>query len=257
MNYALITGASKGIGRAIAEELAQKKINVLLVARTAQTLKETASSISSRFNVLTDYLPVDLSSPGAPDKIYAWCKEKNYTVNILVNNAGYGLSGAIDRFSVEENEQMIQVNINSLVGLCQLFLPDLKKQPRAYILNIASTAAYQAIPLLNIYAASKAFVLSFSRALYHELKGSSVSVTCVSPGSTDTDFPHRAQVKQRVLANAKKVNMTPKAVANVSVKAMFNSRAELIIGSLNKLGAFMVWLLPKKMVEKIAMNIYR
>ena len=257
MAYALITGASKGIGKAIAEELAGKQFDVLLIARTEKTLEEVAAAVSAKYNVKADYLPIDLSGTDAAQKILSWCKEKNYIVQVLVNNAGYGLSGAIEKYSQEENNQMIQVNVNSLVSLCQLFLPVLKQQPKAYILNIASNAAYQAVPLLSIYAACKSFVLSFSRGLFHELKRTTVSVTCICPGPTDTDFPHRANVSQKVLDTAKKVQMPPGAVAKIAVKAMFNRKAEVIAGTLNKVGAFMVWLLPKSLVEKIAMKIYK
>ena len=257
MAYALITGASKGIGKTIAEELASKKFDILLIARTENTLQEVAAAISTKYNVKADYLPIDLSTTNAAQNIFNWCKEKNYAVQVLVNNAGYGLSGAIEKYTVEENNQMINVNINSLVSLCHLFLPVFKQQPQAYILNIASTTAYQAIPLLSIYAACKAFVVSFSRGLHHELKGTSVSVTCVSPGSTDTDFPHRANVSQKVLDTAKKVQMSPQAVAKIAVKSMLSGRKEVIVGTLNKIGAFMVWLLPKTLVEKIAMKIYK
>ena len=121
MAYALITGASKGIGKTIAEELASKKFDILLIARTENTLQEVAAAISTKYNVKADYLPIDLSTTNAAQNIFNWCKEKNYAVQVLVNNAGYGLSGAIEKYTVEENNQMINVNINSLVSLCHLF----------------------------------------------------------------------------------------------------------------------------------------
>jgi short-subunit dehydrogenase len=257
MNYALITGASKGIGRAIAEALASKKYNILLVARTEETLVAVSNHLREKYKVNTSWLALDLSHPDAANQIFNWCTDNKYQVEVLVNNAGYGLSGPIEKYTVQETNDMLQVNINALVGLCRFFIPKMKTLPNAYILNIASTAAYQAVPLLTTYAAAKSFVLSFSRGLYHELKSSTVSVTCVSPGSTDTDFPYRARVSEKVINTAKKVHMSPQAVAQQAVKALFNRKPEVVTGKLNKLGAFLVWLLPKSLSEKTAMNIYK
>jgi len=143
------------------------------------------------------------------------------------------------------------------VKLCKLFLPALRLQPKAYILNIASSAAYQAVPCLSLYAATKAFLLSFSRGLRQELRQSNVSVTCISPGSTDTDFSKRAQIGIKGLKAAEKINMTPEAVARIAVKSMFAGKTEVITGAINKLGAFLVWLSPKSLVERTAMKIYQ
>jgi short-subunit dehydrogenase len=133
----------------------------------------------------------------------------------------------------------------------------LRAQSRAYILNIASSAAYQAVPYLSLYAATKAFVLTLSRGLHQELRQSNVSVTCISPGATDTDFTVRARIGEKGLKAAAKVNMSPEAVAKIAVKSMLAGKAEVITGTINKLGAFMVWLLPKGLVERTAMKIYQ
>jgi short-subunit dehydrogenase len=256
MSYALITGASKGIGKAIAEELAAKKFDLLLIARSEDVLKQVAKNIADKYKVKVDFFAVDLSSLNAAKKVFDWCKEKNYNIEILANNAGYGLSGSFEKYSVDENTNMMQVNMVAPVQLCQFFLPMLKQQKKSYILNIASSAAYQAVPYLSVYSASKSFVLSYSRGLNQELKGSPVSVTAISPGSTDTDFVVRAQIGEKGLKTAKKVNMTAEAVAKIAVKSMFAGKAEVITGFINKLGAFMVWLMPKGLVEKTAMKIY-
>ena len=148
------------------------------------------------------------------------------------------------------------VNMMAPVLLCRLFLPMLRQQAQAFILNIASTTAYQSVPGLTLYAASKSFILSFSRGLRQELRHSSISVTCVCPGATDTDFPLRARMGEKGLKAAQKVNMTPDAVAKISVEAMFAGKPEVITGMVNKLGAFLVWLLPKGLVERTVMKIY-
>lgn len=257
MAYALVTGASKGIGKAIAEELALRKNDLLLVARSAEILDQVAKELSEKYGVKTAYLAIDLSEPGAAQKVYNWYSENNYTINILVNNAGYGLSGFFDKYKLEENLNMLQLNMLVPVTLTQLFLPELLLQPQAYILNVASSAAYQSVPGLSLYAASKAFVLRFSRGLHQELRNKTVSVTCVSPGATDTDFVVRAQLGPAGLKAANQVNMTPQAVAKIAVQAMFRQKAEVITGTVNKLGAFLTWLLPKGFIERTAMKIYR
>lgn len=256
MSYALVTGGSKGIGKCIAEELAKKKYNLLLVARNEKELKDLADHLIAQYGIACDYLPMDLSNVGASGELYSFCVNKKYDLNILVNNAGYGLSGLFEGYTLEQHKKMMQVNMTTLVELCYLFLPRLKAQQNAYILNIASTAAYQSVPGLNLYAASKAFVLSFSRGLKFELKKTSVSVTCISPGGTDTNFSNRAKVSEKALKAGEKVNMTPEAVAKIAVDGMFAKKAEVITGLVNKLGTFMVWLLPKALTEKVAAGIY-
>jgi hypothetical protein len=257
MEYALITGASKGIGKAIAEELAARKFNVLLVARSGELLEQVAEGIMTRYGVKADWLAIDLSSPGVSQKVYDWCQSRQYTLQALVNNAGYGLSGPFEKYTLEEHLNMMQLNMTTLVSMTRLFLPQLRQQSRAYILNIASSAAYQAVPGLSLYAATKSFVLSFSRGLHQELhKKGPVSVTCISPGATDTDFPNRAQVGEKGMRAAQKLNMSPAAVASIAVRAMLAGKSEIVVGFVNKLGAAMAWLLPKTLVERTAMKLY-
>lgn len=255
--YAIITGGSKGIGKAIAEQLADRKYNIILVSRSEKELAAAANNIRDKYSVEVDYSVLDLSDTVACQKLYNWVKQKQYQVSILVNNAGYGLSGNFDKYSVEELENMLQLNVLSLTKLTRIFLPELIKQKSSYILNVGSTASYQAVPYLSLYSASKAFVLFFSRGLYQELRGTNVSVTCVCPGPTDTYFIERAQVGEKGLKTAEKVNMTSESVAQIAVKALFNRKPEVVTGFLNKLGVFMAWLLPKSFVERTAMKIYQ
>jgi uncharacterized protein len=256
MVYALVTGASKGIGKAIAFELASRGNNLLLISRSGDVLQELATDIKNKNAVEVFWLQADLSNENGVYEVFGWCNQNNYYVNLLVNNAGYGLSGRFDEMPLPDQLNMMQLNMNCLVQLCYLFLPQLKQQQQSYILNIASSSAYQALPLMAVYAASKAFVLHFSRALNLELKRTPVSVTCISPGSTDTEFVKRASIKEKALKAAKKVNMTPAAVAKIAVDSMYSKKTEVITGFINKAGAFLVWLLPKKLAEKTAMKIY-
>jgi short-subunit dehydrogenase len=256
MQYALITGASKGIGRAIAEELASRGHHVLLVARSGSLLREVADQLAEKYKIQADCLAIDLSDTNAPLQVISWIREKGYDINILVNNAGYGLSGNFEQYSIEDHRAMMQVNMSVPLELTGMLLPDLKKQTRGYILNIASAAAYQAVPGLTAYAATKSFLLSFSRGLQYELRKTNVSVTVVSPGGTDTDFANRAKVAGKAVKAGEKLNMTPNAVAKLAVNAMFARKTEIIAGFINKLGAFFVWLLPKKLAEKTAAGLY-
>lgn len=256
MPYALITGASKGIGKAIAFDLAAKGYNLALVARSKDLLHSVSEEIKAKHNVQVFYLALDLSAPDAAREVFQWAIEKKFDTTVLVNNAGYGLSGAFESYPLEQHVNMLQVNCTALVQLTYLFLPQLKKQQQAYIMNIASSAAYQAVPFLSLYAGSKALVLYFSRGLRHELRRTSVSVTCISPGATDTEFNSRAQVGAKAMKAAEKVIMTPEQVGKVAVDSMFKKKAEVIVGVVNKLGSFLSWLLPKKLVETTTANLY-
>jgi short-subunit dehydrogenase len=257
MEFALITGASKGIGKGIAEELASRKVPVLLVARSEALLAALAASLTEKYGVAAHYLAIDLADPAAPGQVHAWTHQNSYRVNILVNNAGYGLSGPFDQYSPKEHSDMMRVNMEVPVMLCSLFIPMLKSVSRSYILNIASAAAYQAVPGLSAYAGSKAFILMFSRGLRYELRRAGVSVTVVSPGATDTGFASRAKVTGRkAVKAAERFNMTPEAVAKLAVDAMYARKAESITGFVNKLGAFFVWLLPKSLAEKTGAGLY-
>jgi len=257
MLYALITGASKGIGKAIAFELAKRNYNILITARSTELLSQVAAEIKNIYPVNVNFLSLDLSELNAPQKLFNWCVENKYAVSVLVNNAGYGLSGYFEKYSVVETTNLLQLNVIAPTQLCRHFIPLLKQQPQSYILNICSSSAYQAVPLLTVYAASKAYILKFTRGLKHELSKTNISVTCLSPGPTDTDWARTAQVSNKVLMMADKVNMTPQKVAAIGINAMFKKRTEVIAGFTNKLGGFLAWLLPDSLVEKTVGKLYK
>jgi short-subunit dehydrogenase len=256
MSYALITGASKGIGRAIALELAKRNYDLLLTARSSDLLKDVAEEIKVIYSVEIHFMTLDLSENNAPLKLYNWCIENNYRVSILINNAGYGICGLFQNSSVEENTSLIHLNVIAPTQLCQLFIPLLQQHLQAYILNIASTASYQATPYLAVYASSKAYIQKFSRSLSHELSTKGISVTCISPGPTDTDWAKTASVPAKALKIAAKLNMQPAKVAEIAVKSMLAKKTEVVPGFVNKLGVFMAWLTPKRISEKFAASLY-
>lgn len=254
-SFALVTGASNGIGKSIAFSLARRKYNLLLVARSESRLKEIADSLSKTYLVEVSYLALDLSEAGSAQKVKDWCDKNSYHVSILVNNAGYGLWGDFDRLSLHDQMNMLQLNVITLVELTYHLLPVMKQEKAAYILNVSSTAAYQAVPTLALYSASKAFVLSFTRALRFELKNA-VSVSCLSPGPVNTNFIDRAGLSS-MKAKAEKFGMQPDEVAEIALKGMFEHKAEIIPGLLNVLSAAFTRVLPKKLVEKVAAGLYK
>lgn len=256
MSYALITGASKGIGKEIANELAMRGYDLLIIARNSYELQQVKEAIEKKYANTVHYLVADLSELGSVERIYQWVLEKQVDLRILVNNAGYGLVGDFESYSYLENQKMMQVNMNALVESCHTFYPMLTGKGQAYVLNIASSTAYQAIPLMSLYAATKVFVLNFSRGLFHEWKEKGISVTAVSPGATTSSFNDRANLPEKARNAAKKVTMTAESVAKIAIEGMFAKKPEVITGFINKLGAFLAWVAPKSITEKIAKGIY-
>jgi short-subunit dehydrogenase len=255
MSYALITGASKGIGKSISIELAKQKWNLLLVARSENELKEVAATLSNQYGIKTDFLAIDLSNQDAPEKVKNWCITNNYPVSILINNAGFGLWGWFENLGLKEQLNTMHLNMNSLVELTYQLLPILKQNKKSYILNVASTAAYQAISGFTVYAATKSFVLQFSRGLRMELRNSTVSVSCLCPGGTATNFMDSAGM-QAMQSIGDKVNMSSEEVAQIGVKGMFNNKAEIVPGLINRVAAQLSYFMPKSLTEKIAAGIY-
>ena len=257
MAYALVTGAAKGIGKGIAKELARLDFDLLLVDLDEAALTATKSEIESTSGSLVYALPLDLSAPGALEVLTLWSAIWHDELEVVVNNAGFGLNGAFEQMALEEQLNIIDVNIKAQVSLSHAYIPVLKKQTSAWLLNVGSTTCFQTVPYLNIYAASKAFVLSFTRGLRYELRHSSISVSLLIPGSTDTDFVNRARMSDAVKKTAEKFNMSPAAVAKIAVRGLFKGKAEIIPGFSNKLHAFFPRFVPKRWVEVLAGNIYK
>jgi len=254
--YALITGASKGIGKSIVYELAKQGYPLLLVARNGEELKALSDDIHVKYGVNVSFLSIDLSINGASLKVTDWIKMNNYPVGFLINNAGYGLWGDFSQSSLTDQLAMMQLNMNVIVELSHLLIPILSQEKQAYILNISSTAAYQAVPTLAVYSATKAFVLSFTRALRFELAQTPISVTCFSPGPVDTGFAARAGLDP-FNKMAQKFNMQPDEVAKIALKAMFSKKSEVIPGFTNIISVYANRILPKAFIEKTAAGIYK
>lgn len=256
MPYALITGSSKGIGKAIAESLAERKYNLILVDRDRKTLIDTATAIISKYAVQVEYLHIDIAAPKATETIFLATKPLHDELNIVINNAGFGINSSFEDAQLEEQLNLIDVNVKALVKLSHVFIPVLKNKNKAWLLNTASTTAYHAVPYVNVYASSKAFVLSFTRGLRHELRNTNISVSALCPGSTDTSFAVKAGMSAGTLKVASRFNMDPKEVGETAVAQMLKGKAEIVPGFTNKLHAALIKFFPKKLIERIAGDLY-
>lgn len=236
MEYALITGASSGIGLALANIMASKRHNLILVARSEQTLLALKKSLEEKYAVAVEVMAMDLSLPGQAEMLYQRCKAQNLTVDCLVNNAGFGDYGKFDVDKIAIYKNMLQLNIVALTELTAYFVSDMKRRSAGRIMNVGSIAAFQPGPNFAVYAASKAYVMQFTEALNFELRGTGVSVTLLSPGVTETGFISRANMQNA--ANAKSGLMDAHAVASAGYEAMMAGKLNVTPGWKNKLLTF-------------------
>ncbi len=247
---ALITGASAGLGAEIATLFAVDGYDLILVARRKDRLQEVADKLSSEYGVQTMVVAEDLSQRDGAFAVFAAVKTVGWKVDFLVNNAGFGSCGPFVEQDLGRELDMIQVNCSALVQLSHLFLPQMKERGSGNILNIASTAGFQPGPRMAVYYASKAFVLSFSEAVAHELRGSGVSVTAHCPGATATEFAGVAGNDKTKLFSAGVADS--QSVARHAYHSMHREKIVAIHGAGNKFGAFMVRLGPRALVRSIA-----
>jgi len=229
--FALITGASSGIGLELAKLCAAGGYGLILVARSADRLAELAGSLAKAHGIEARVLAVDLSGRDAPDSVFQQARRE--TVEILINNAGFGLRGRFAETGWSAEERLIQVNITALVRLTKLFLPEMLGRGSGRILNVASTAAFVPGPLMAMYYASKAFVLSFSEAVANEVAGTGVTVTVLCPGPTRTGFSAAAGISDSSLFK-KGAGMEAAEVARIGYQAMMAGKTEVIAGARNR-----------------------
>jgi short-subunit dehydrogenase len=245
----LITGASSGIGEKLTHCFASTGHDLILVARQENKLNELARKLKQQFGVEVQVCPHDLANTQAPGKLFQELRDKDVTVHILVNNAGFGEYGFFENISLEKELKMMQVNMGAVVQLTKLFLKQLPHGEPGKILNIASTAAFQAGPLMAVYYATKAFVLSFSEALSSELKHRRVTVTALCPGPTKTDFEQNANLEGSALFIGNIASA--KSVAQAGFEGLMAGRTVVIPGFKNQLLAFSTRLAPRKLVTNI------
>jgi len=236
--YALITGATSGIGYELARLFAQDGYNLILVARNKERLQEVANDLNTAFTVEVTPMVKDLFHPAAAQELYDEVKAMQVTVNVLVNDAGQGQWGPFLETDLDRDLDIIQLNIVSLLSLTKLFVRDMVTRNEGKILQLGSEAGTTPMPLLSVYAATKAFVLSFSAALSNELKDTGVTITALLPGATDTDFFHKAQQEDTVTYRENEL-ASPAEVARDGYDALMKGESKIISGSKTKLHVFM------------------
>jgi short-subunit dehydrogenase len=248
---ALITGASGGIGEEFAVRLAEQHVNLVLVARRTEKLQELRSRLLKAHPDLTvDTISADLSRSGSAAELTAQVHDLGHRVGILINNAGVGSHGLVAEQSPEENAAQIQLNCGSLVDLTGRFLPAMVQAKRGVVINVASTAAFQPIPTMAVYGATKAFVLSFTEALWQETRESGVRVLTLCPGATETEF--FARTGEQFMTRGRE---TPQQVVATALAALDKSGPTVISGWRNKLMAPGYRFMPRRLMPTMAQKL--
>jgi len=248
--WALITGATAGIGYELARIFAAHQFNLVLVARNEQRLSGLAADLRSKHNIQSRPLPKDLASPSAPREIFAELAE--VPVSVLVNNAGFGTYGPFASTEPKIETAMAQVNMIALMELTHLFLQPMLSRRSGRILNVASTAAFQPGPNMNVYYATKAFVYAFSYALADELAGTGIAVTTLCPGLTRTEFQERARLKPVGGWPA----MEARTVAEIGYRGLMRGKRVVIPGLANKVGAFFARRVPQRLTSAVVRRVH-
>jgi uncharacterized protein len=251
--WALITGASAGIGVALAEELAAGGTHLVLTARRLDRLQEVAKSLGQQHDIQTQVFEADLAQRVAPRQIYEFTRAKSLQIDLLINNAGFGQYGELHQVETERLVDMVEVNCTAVVHLTRLFVPDMVARHRGDILILASTAAFQAVPYISTYAATKAFNLLFAEGLAEEMKPHGIRVCALCPGSTESEFHAVAKQEQ---FTAKKQEPADK-VARTGLLALAAGKSYVISGVGNYLGAHSQRIVPRGVVTRIAGNMFR
>jgi uncharacterized protein len=250
---ALITGAAGGIGYELASIFASHDYNLVLVDRTEAKLKEIAIKFQEEFGNFVRTIVKDLSISTSPQEIFTELQAANIKVDVLVNNAGFGIYGLFNETDLTAELEMLQVNMVCLTHLTKLFLKDMVKQCDGKILNVASAAAFQPGPLM-VYFATKAYILSFSEAIANELEGTGVTVTVLCPGSTESAFHQRTGMAESKLMKGKRM-MDAATVAKIGYAALMKGQTIVIPGLINQILAKSVSFTPRRLVTKIVRNM--
>ncbi len=249
---ALITGASAGIGEQLAELCAAHQFDVVLVARGEEKLRRLATELSSKHGIRAVVLPTNLADPTAPDRLCQQLAEQGIDIDILINNAGFGLQGPFAELDVPEIAGLMQVNVAALTLLTRLLLPPMLQRRHGRVLNVASTAAYVPGPFMAEYYASKAYVLSLTEALANELQGSGVTATALCPGPTTTGFAERAGVAHaKLFASA----MHAEEVAEQGFEGMLQGKTVVIPGARNRWMARLTGIVPRTTLANVARGL--
>jgi short-subunit dehydrogenase len=251
--WALITGASAGIGTALARELAAGGTNLVLTARRRDRLAGLAGELSAKHGIRTLVCIADLAQKSGPEEIFAFTEDKGIVVDLLVNNAGFGAYGEFQKAKADRLLEMVQVNVSAVVHLTHLYLPGMIARRSGDILIVASTAAFQPVPYITTYAATKSFDLQFAEGLAEEVREYGVRVCALCPGSTESEFLEVAGQRH----HTKRPQETAKKVAHVGLRALAAGKSSVISGFINWLGAETVRFAPRRMTARIAVGMFR
>ena len=244
-SVALVTGASAGLGVEFARQLSKRGHSLVLAARRKDRLEELAKDLGD-----ARAIAIDLSKKDSAAKLLADIEANGETVDLLVNNAGFGLIGRFAELDGKRERQMIDLNVGTLTDLCRAVAPSMIKRKGGAILNVASTAAFQPGPNMAVYFATKAFVLSFSEALHEELKPHGINVSCLCPGPTRTEFGEVAGFGGNGLFD--RVAMESAEVVAAGLNGLDRNRAVVVTGFANKIGALSTRFAPRSVVRRIA-----
>ncbi|MBA3723596.1 MAG: SDR family oxidoreductase [Candidatus Levybacteria bacterium] len=248
----LITGASSGIGYGLAVIFVANNYNIVMVAKDQNKLEAAAATLKSNTNTIIT-LAADLALAHAPDEVFKTLQSKNITIDILINNAGFASYGLFTENDLKDELAELQVNIVTLTHLTKLYARDMLTRKSGRILNVASTAAFLPGPLMAVYYASKAYVLSFSEALAEEMRGTGVTVSALCPGPTDTGFVKRAHLERSKLFQGE--NMQASEVAEIAYNGLLAGRAVIIPGLQNKFLTSVIKFVPRTFVPKIVKQL--
>jgi len=247
---ALVTGASGGIGLELARVLAREGCHLVISARTHSALETVARDLSSSYNVAVHTVAADLATPDGARALMAEMASAGLDIDVLVNNAGFGLFGEFGTTSLEDEQRMIDLNVSALVTLTKLCLPGMLARRRGRVLNVASTAAFLPGPNMAVYYATKAFVLSFSEAIGDELRGSGVTVTVLCPGPTATGFQDAARMQKSRLVQG--TMMSAADVAESGYRGMMDGQPVVIPGVMNRLVPWLVRITPRRLTTMLS-----
>lgn len=252
----LITGASKGIGRELAIIFAERGCNLLLAARSERELNELKLLLEKEYDVTVQTFYSDLSLPDAAQQLFEAVKSLGIDVDYLVNNAGFGDYGAFADTNWERYGKMIQLNVTALTQLTHLFVTQWRGRKKGKILNVSSTAAFQPGPMMAVYFASKAFVLSLSEAIDNELRAEGITVTALCPGPTATHFGKESRMDASQLVKNVQI-ADARSVALMGYRAMMKGKPVVIHGAMNKIAPFFIRFMPRKWVTRLSAQVMK
>ena len=251
--WALVTGASAGIGKALAEELAKGGTNLVLTARREDRLASIAQGLSAKHNIRSEIFVADLAKPSAPEAIFQFTEQKGLKIDLLVNNAGFGQYGELHSSDTDRLLQMVQVNCTAVLHMTRLFVPAMVARRSGDVLIVASTAAFQAVPYISTYAATKVFDLYLAEGLAEELQPYGIRVCALCPGTTTSEFHEIAGHP----SHSKGREQSAETVARNGLRALAAGKSYVISGLANYLGAHGERLVPRRFVTRVAAKLFR